>query len=159
MTRARARRRYDLWGAALGVAIAAIDVGVFVFFGADMTLAGRDVTVPVLGLFELSYGALGFAVGRLAMARERAHEDAATIERQLRLLSATQRVALENEKLAAIGRLAAGIAHEVRNPLGVIRSSAAMVQEGFAPGGIPLARLLLEQLVDVGIAPVGEAPF
>ncbi len=137
MTGARPRRRYDLWGAAAGVAIAAIDVAVFVFFGADMTLAGRDVTVPVLTLFGLSYGALGFAVGRLAMARERAREDARTIEQQMRALEDSQRAALQNEKLAAIGRLAAGIAHEVRNPLGVIRSSAAMVQESFAPGDEP----------------------
>ena len=138
MTRARPkRRRYDLWGCAAGVALAAIDVAIFVFFGADMSLAGRDVTAPVLTLFGLSYGALGFAVGRLAMARERAREDAATIEQQMRALEASQRAALQNEKLAAIGRLAAGIAHEVRNPLGVIRSSAAMVQESFAPGDEP----------------------
>ncbi|HEY8155805.1 MAG TPA: ATP-binding protein [Myxococcota bacterium] len=131
------RRRWDLWGCAAGIAIGAVDAGIFLFFGADLTLAGRDVTIPVLGLFELAYGALGFAVGRLAMARAQAREDADTIERQLRALEDSQRAALQNEKLAAIGRLAAGIAHEVRNPLGVIRSSAAMVQESFAPGDEP----------------------
>lgn len=137
MTEARPRRRYDLWGFAAGLALGAIDASAFSFFDADMTLAGRDVTLPVLTLFELSFGALGFAVGRLAMARERANADATTIERQLRALEASQSAALQNEKLAAIGRLAAGIAHEVRNPLGVIRSSAAMVQESFAPGDEP----------------------
>jgi two-component system sensor histidine kinase HydH len=52
-------------------------------------------------------------------------------------LEASQRLALQNEKLAAIGRLAAGIAHEVRNPLGVIRASASMVREHFTPGEEP----------------------
>jgi signal transduction histidine kinase len=133
MNQSKPRRRWDWWGCAAGAALGAIDAAVFAFFGADLSLGGRDVTVPVLAVFELTYGALGFAVGRLAMARERAREDAATIERQLRALEASQRAALQNEKLAAVGRLAAGIAHEVRNPLGVIRSSAAMVQESFAP--------------------------
>jgi signal transduction histidine kinase len=137
MRETRPRRRWDLWGCAAGIAVGAIDSAIFLFFGADLTLAGSDVTIPVLGLFELTYGALGFAIGRLAMARERARDDADTIESQMRALEASQRVALQNEKLAAIGRLAAGIAHEVRNPLGVIRSSAAMVQEGFAPGEEP----------------------
>jgi two-component system sensor histidine kinase HydH len=134
MQAGRRRRRWDLWGGAAGVALGALDASTFAFFGADMTVAGRDVTLPVLALFEASFGALGFAGGRLAMARERAREDAATIARQLRALEDSQRAAVQNEKLAAIGRLAAGIAHEVRNPLGVIRSSATMVQESFEPG-------------------------
>jgi len=134
MPRATPGRRYDYWGLAIGLALGAVDASALFVFDADMTLAGRDVTLLVLAVFLLSFGALGFAVGRLAMARERAREDAATIERQLRELENSQAAALQNEKLAAIGRLAAGIAHEVRNPLGVIRSSAAMVQEGFAAG-------------------------
>src|SRR4029453_683780 len=75
-----------------------------------------------------------FLSGSLAAARARARADAATIRGQQEALAASQRAAFENEKLAAIGRLAAGIAHEVRNPLGVIRASAALVQEHFAPG-------------------------
>jgi two-component system sensor histidine kinase HydH len=85
-------------------------------------------------LFMATYGVLGFVIGKLMEARAQAREDARTIESQLRALEASRRVALQNEKLAAIGRLAAGIAHEVRNPLGVIRASASMVQEHFSPG-------------------------
>jgi hypothetical protein len=68
-----------------------------------MTLAGRDVTLPVLAVFELSYAALGFAVGRLAMARERAREDAATIQQQLRALEESQRAVLQNESWPRLG--------------------------------------------------------
>jgi two-component system sensor histidine kinase HydH len=80
------------------------------------------------------FGMLGFAVGRIMLARQRAARDAATIQRALRELEETQRSLVQQEKLAAVGRLAAGVAHEVRNPLGVIRASASMVQESFAEG-------------------------
>lgn len=38
-----------------------------------------------------------------------------------------EREAVQNEKLVSMGRMVAGIAHEIRNPLGIIRSSAELL--------------------------------
>jgi len=38
-----------------------------------------------------------------------------------------EREMLQNEKLASMGRMVAGIAHEIRNPLGIIRSSSELL--------------------------------
>lgn len=105
----------------------------FLALGLDMRLAGKSVIAEVTVVFTLTYAALGFVIGKLMEARTQAREDAQTIAAQLHALETSQRAALQNEKLAAIGRLAAGIAHEVRNPLGVIRASASMVREHFTP--------------------------
>src|SRR4029079_17665762 len=40
-----------------------------------------------------------------------------------------RRAAAHAERLAAIGRLAAGLAHEIRNPLGSISGSVELVRE------------------------------
>ncbi len=127
------KRHLRYWGLAIGAVGGALDTALFLYLGIDLSVAGRDMTLPVAIYLGASFAALGFALGYLAEARARARRDAGTIRRQLHELEATQRVAAQNEKLAAIGRLAAGVAHEVRNPLGVIRASASMVQEGFEP--------------------------
>lgn len=44
-----------------------------------------------------------------------------------------QRRIHESEKMAAMGGLAAGIAHEVRNPLGAIKTSAQFLEDKFTP--------------------------
>ncbi|MFP4316850.1 MAG: two-component system sensor histidine kinase NtrB [Desulfovibrionales bacterium] len=47
-----------------------------------------------------------------------------------------------NEKLATMGRMVASIAHEIRNPLGIIRSSAEILHKKAAAENSPNIRLL-----------------
>ncbi|MFN2342597.1 MAG: PAS domain-containing sensor histidine kinase [Desulfonatronovibrio sp.] len=48
----------------------------------------------------------------------------------------------QNEKLASMGRMVASIAHEIRNPLGIIRSSSEILSGKAKKEGAPNARLL-----------------
>lgn len=78
----------------------------------------------------------------------------------------TAQARLRQEKLAAMGRVSAGIAHEIRNPLAAIsQANALLLEDGLAP---PQQRLLqmvadnvarLKRLVDdvMEVAP-GDAP-
>ena len=53
-----------------------------------------------------------------------------------RLLVATQRELLQAEKLASVGRLAAGIAHEIGNPLGALLGYVSLLKRGADPAEV-----------------------
>ncbi len=53
-----------------------------------------------------------------------------------------ERELLQNEKLASMGRMVASIAHEIRNPLGIIRSSAELLHKKEQDAGSSKARIL-----------------
>ncbi len=129
-----AERRWDLWGALAGLGLGACDTALLLATGLQMTIGGVNATLAVGATFGSSLALLGGLAGRLWMQRGRARADADTIARQLADLERSQRQLALQEHLAALGRVAAGIAHEVRNPLGVIRASASMVQEHFGAG-------------------------
>ncbi len=52
-----------------------------------------------------------------------------------------ERVIYQNEKLASMGRMVATISHEIKNPLGIIQSSAEMLSKKFSRQDTAIARL------------------
>jgi two-component system, NtrC family, sensor histidine kinase HydH len=69
---------------------------------------------------------------------QRYQELAETLAETNRRLEQAQAEARRSERLAALGQLSAGLAHEIRNPLGVIKGSAEMLNQKLA-GSNPLA--------------------
>jgi two-component system, NtrC family, sensor kinase len=91
---------------------------------------GRAVSRP---LQKLEAGAIRLAQGDLSTRIDLPSRDefgrlAAQIDRMAAALGEQQEQLIQSEKLAGIGRLAAGVAHEINNPLGVILGYARVLQ-------------------------------
>ena len=56
------------------------------------------------------------------------------LEEMYQRLQAAQQQLVQSEKLASVGQLSAGIVHDVKNPLGVIKGVAEELMEDKAPG-------------------------
>ncbi len=68
------------------------------------------------------------------------------LEENLRTIRTQQHELIRQEKLASVGQLLAALAHDLRNPLGVIRSSAQVVLEG--PQEEPIRQEMARYIID-----------
>ena len=121
----------------LGAPLLAIGVGVWV---------GRSVAVPVSRLRE---GAARLAAGDLDTRIDiDTPDEFGALARQFNSMTAAlkenQRALVENEKLAGIGRLAAGVAHEINNPLGVMLGYTRLLRKK-AEGTVAEELAIIEQ--------------
>jgi signal transduction histidine kinase len=91
----------------------------------------------------------------LAGHRERLEE---LVEERTKELGEAQRELVRNERLAAIGQLTGTVSHELRNPLGTIRSSFAIVGNHLQSSHGPVARALerIERNIDRCVTIIDE---
>ena len=121
----------------LGAPLLAIGVGLWI---------GRSVALPVSRLRE---GAARLAAGDLDTRIEiDTPDEFGDLARQFNAMTAAlkqnQEALVEHEKLAGIGRLAAGVAHEINNPLGVILGYTRLLRKK-AEGAVADELAIVEQ--------------
>ncbi|MEZ4484653.1 MAG: ATP-binding protein [Syntrophotaleaceae bacterium] len=121
----------------------------------------RAEEIPELLIFCLTYFLIGTLVQSFNEQRRRQLEDMEDLNRQLLLQQGSLRESLlkleaaeeslrRKERLASLGEMSAGLAHEIRNPLGIISSSVQLLEkkkEFSAPASRELLDIVQEETV------------
>ncbi|MBI2944005.1 MAG: hypothetical protein HYY25_07380 [Candidatus Wallbacteria bacterium] len=124
--------QYCTWGIVLGASAGAVDFLTARWLGFRHLWNGHEVPAVVFAWVMVTWTAIGYLLAMFFERRQLAREAAEIIADQYEKLVESQNQLLRSAKLAALGELSASMAHEIRNPLGIIRSSAALVRESFA---------------------------
>jgi signal transduction histidine kinase len=130
----------------VGITAAAILFFTYVLLGRSIVRPVEDLTraserstardeptrVPVRGAAEVARLAVAFNAMQAELASERGtlRRRLEELERTTRELASAQRSLVTSEKMASVGRLAAGVAHEIGNPLSAILGLVELVESG-----------------------------
>jgi signal transduction histidine kinase len=106
-------------------------------------LIGRSLRQPITEDFVVldtngRYAGMGVVLDVLRALELRVGQHAQELETAYRRLKASQHRLVQSEKLATLGQLVAGLAHEINTPLGYVQNNLAMTRD-LLPGAAELA--------------------
>jgi signal transduction histidine kinase len=92
---------------------------------------GRHVDVPVRGAAEVARLAVSFnrMAAELRAERQALEDRLRELERTTRELESAEDQVVRSERLASVGRLAAGVAHEIGNPLAAVLGMIELLRD------------------------------
>jgi signal transduction histidine kinase len=92
---------------------------------------GTPLSEDFVLIYDGRYAGMGVVIDLLGAMQDRISRGAAQLEQAYRQLKSSQSALVQSEKMASLGQMVAGVAHEINTPLGYVRNNVELIQGVF----------------------------